>query len=900
MRCVDARRLPGFLLIVLTAIGGLPVLLKPLPHEASAQSSPDARAGIVFRCRVPETANSPFLIRIGTINTGDQAVTVTLDEAELSADASVELKSLFPVEIPAHSVDAETWDLPMIGHTVDGPADVATEIASHGSWQQQTWPVSAETYRSFDSPAAVAYDEGFKTWTSGPEGLVDCNDSPQLPAELRVVVVDCASDPGALDPVAAWNGVFVDDQDVTHDDCAADTSARQFEAEDVTDDTHQFDRGLIATDNTGHSDDDAVAPLVRSDRQVQLTEYQAPTDDPWQPLSGPWRGQASGCATYVGGPDVLNHLACYAVVVYVPRPGCPSGPQQLIASGVDWEVEDYTTDPGTFDGTELDLIDSAFSAMNTQDVCVVSQPTLLPGSFQLSARLQLRGVDKEAWIWLEDPVDNSLLYGLWFSGTEISSSYAPNGAYEIWGPWAGYAGGLGGFDADEDVVATLSYDAATGELDGTFAQGERTETLSTTDDIDPPFERSGVFAVSVSGGSWLYPPSGAVSSTYDLTFENLAGGGARAAARPARAEPPAPVCWVPNSAGSHLPRGVQAPPLLATAQAEAGGAGTPTAGCPPAPPVPGPGEGSPAAGTETPVSPVAATSTPSPTAIATETATPSSTPTAAPVRNKAVKETFDDAGADGIPTQWSADAGNAPTVSFRTADGELTVAGDGAARLVRDGRVFDAPDVQTRLRFDRPGGQAGVLLAWTDPGDWVAAVADDASDRLAVWEAAGGQVREVVGTEPGSVPIEVGRDYWLRAQAGTDRAGRTWATLLWSTDGKRFRSAGYATGLANLSGGVGVIANDGSGLAFDDFAARRSAATKPVKPSLGQPAKPTSTATPATEPATWEAAGPTEVSQPTDTATPEPTQPSAPTATTEPTEAPTSAPTITPTEQAAG
>lgn len=278
---IAVRRLLTLAIVVgLVPVGGLSLLRAPSLRDAAAQTAPDARAGIVYRCRVPETAESPYLIRIGSMNTGDDPVTLTLAAAGLSANASVELKSLFPLEIAEQSIDTETWDLPFFGHEVEAPEDVPSEVSSHGSWQDQTWSANGVTYQSFDSPAAVTYDEDAKAQVYRNGSPVGCDDDPHLPAELRVVVVDCQTDPGPLDPVPAWNGTFVDDQSNPHPDCAADTSERQFVAEDITDSNNPFDRGLIETDANGHSDDDAMAALVRTDRQLRLTERQPPAIDP--------------------------------------------------------------------------------------------------------------------------------------------------------------------------------------------------------------------------------------------------------------------------------------------------------------------------------------------------------------------------------------------------------------------------------------------------------------------------------------------------------------------------------------------------------------------------------------------------------------------------------------------
>lgn len=378
--------------------------------------------------------------------------------------------------------------------------------------------------------------------------------------------------------------------------------------------------------------------------------------------------------------------------------------------------------------------------------------------------------------------------------------------------------------------------------------------------------------------------AGTVASVDDLTFENLGGGGeARAAGRPQRPNEPTSPCARIAALSLHRPASVRVAPALATADAAAGG-GTPVAGCAePTVPI----EETPIAGTEIPGSPVvpATTETPSPTATATETPTA----TATPLRNRTVKESFDAAGADGLPLGWRADPGSAQNALVEAENGELVVTGAGAVRLVREGRIFNAPDVRTRLRFDRPGGRAGVLLAWTDPDNWIAAVADEEADQLLLWEAVDGQVRQVFATAPGSVSIESGQEYWLRAQAGSD-ADKTWVTLLWSTDGRRFRSVGYGEGLANLAGAVGLATDGVAQIAFDDFAARRSAATQPgAAPTMLTPT-PSSSAT-ADEPDALEPAGTPTLPEPTDSPTPPVKAIIEPTAT--PTEEPAPEPTAT-------
>lgn len=164
----------------------------------------------------------------------------------------------------------------------------------------------------------------------------------------------------------------------------------------------------------------------------------------------------------------------------------------MIASGVDWHLGEEGIGDGSFDGTVLRLLDPDYSAMESRDLCVETQTNGLPASFTMTARLQLDGADRQIFLWVEDPTTTSLLFGINLSGTAPDMS-APNdgGFYDIIGPTNAYADGLGGFDPDEDITVTLTWDAETGALTGRFEQGERVETLEATDDQDLWYELSG-------------------------------------------------------------------------------------------------------------------------------------------------------------------------------------------------------------------------------------------------------------------------------------------------------------------------------------------------------------------------------------------------------------------------
>lgn len=197
--------------------------------------------------------------------------------------------------------------------------------------------------------------------------------------------------------------------------------------------------------------------------------------------------------------------------------GCPAS-QELIAPGINWEVADNgPDDSGSFDGQQLQLLDPNDTLMWSHDACVATVDGTHPASFRLTARVRLAAGDRDCWIWLFDR-EAGFYIGLWFVGGD--AHLFPDDDFELWGPsGSAFARGGGGFDPGEDVEVTLTWNAETGEIDGTFAQGTRVETLTTFADLDNLYPASGDFLIAVEGADRTLPiEDGPVVTVTELSF----------------------------------------------------------------------------------------------------------------------------------------------------------------------------------------------------------------------------------------------------------------------------------------------------------------------------------------------------------------------------------------------
>lgn len=133
--------------------------------------------------------------------------------------------------------------------------------------------------------------------------------------------------------------------------------------------------------------------------------------------------------------------------------------------------------------------------------------------------------------------------------------------------------------------------------------------------------------------------------------------------------------------------------------------------------------------------------------------------------------------------------------------------------------------VTVKLNFQTSGDRAGLAIAWND-ADW---------DRIDIQPNVFYQNIEFRITYTGSVsaspvvsgsalnryslPMTTNTDYWLRVAATSTGPGQGQVVVYWSTDGTNFTSVVTATGLANISGLVGM-STSGPNLPdtdFDDF-----------------------------------------------------------------------------------
>jgi hypothetical protein len=256
-----------------------------------------------------------------------------------------------------------------------------------------------------------------------------------------------------------------------------------------------------------------------------------------------------------------------------------------------------------------------------------------------------------------------------------------------------------------------------------------------------------------------------------------------------------------------------------------------------------------------------------------------------------------------LPPGWSLASASDSGISMQVkGNGNSRVSASGNAAsggswLIRDGASFSQADVQIKLRFQQEGSAAGIVLAWNGPNDYVAMIANADLDRIELIEVSGGVVRTSFATAKGEVRFDVGSEYWLRAESGSNASGNRWVTLSWSNDGRSFETIASVQGLNGLGGGVGLFVAGPRvpKVDFDDVSVMRGVSPAPVvveetvvaqssetpTPEPTAAAEPTATLeppaeTPTPEPTETVEAVPTEepisTAEPTATATPVPTQ----------------------------
>jgi hypothetical protein len=146
---------------------------------------------------------------------------------------------------------------------------------------------------------------------------------------------------------------------------------------------------------------------------------------------------------------------------------------------------------------------------------------------------------------------------------------------------------------------------------------------------------------------------------------------------------------------------------------------------------------------------------------------------------------------------------------------------------LKDGLVVAAPYVVTvKLNFQNSvADRAGLTIAWKD-AKW---------NRIDIQpNVYGGDIEfrvtytgsihsNVVVTGPasqgGGLPIQANTDYWLRVSATSTGPGNGQVIVYWSTDGSHFTAVETATGIADLTGlvGVGTAGPHLPHTYFDDF-----------------------------------------------------------------------------------
>ena len=125
--------------------------------------------------------------------------------------------------------------------------------------------------------------------------------------------------------------------------------------------------------------------------------------------------------------------------------------------------------------------------------------------------------------------------------------------------------------------------------------------------------------------------------------------------------------------------------------------------------------------------------------------------------------------------------------------------------LIRDNLSATMVTATIKLNFQTSNDGGGLIVAWQDPGNYIAILPNPFWDEIVVWEFANGQLRSA--TNPGgrfSVPINTNQDYWLRVVTSQDQSGINQLDVYWSTDGQNFTKQSTATNLANLTGRFGV------------------------------------------------------------------------------------------------
>jgi len=140
--------------------------------------------------------------------------------------------------------------------------------------------------------------------------------------------------------------------------------------------------------------------------------------------------------------------------------------------------------------------------------------------------------------------------------------------------------------------------------------------------------------------------------------------------------------------------------------------------------------------------------------------------------------------------------------------------------LIKDGVEFETGSVTTKVNFQINRDEAGLALAYNDPGNHIRVTVNPFWDDMTIWEVVAARQRNIVSTGRGNLPISLDTDYWLRTviAPGSAGSGNT-LTVYWSTDGNNFTSLLTVPDLAGSWGRVGYITWSYSPphVHFDDF-----------------------------------------------------------------------------------
>ncbi|MFN8495672.1 MAG: clostripain-related cysteine peptidase [Caldilineaceae bacterium] len=138
--------------------------------------------------------------------------------------------------------------------------------------------------------------------------------------------------------------------------------------------------------------------------------------------------------------------------------------------------------------------------------------------------------------------------------------------------------------------------------------------------------------------------------------------------------------------------------------------------------------------------------------------------------------------------------------------------------FIKDGFTGSNVTASVKVNFQTNSDGAGLVLAWVDSNNFIAILPNPYWDEIVIWEYANGQIRSTFGTGHSAVPIQTDQDYWLKTVTKVSQTGDRQIDVWWSTDGSNYTLKLSATGLANLTGQIGVGTYQFlSDTLFDDF-----------------------------------------------------------------------------------